>query len=79
MAKKTIVGTVTDSLIDLKDTVMGALSPPAKSAKKAVVKIGRSAMNTVSAKKNIAKKAVSKTRTAAKKAVKKVASRKKHF
>lgn len=75
MAKKTIVGTVTDSLIDLKDTVMSAISPPAKPARKAVVKAGKSTMKTGPAKKKAAKKAVTKSKGA----VKKAASRKKHL
>lgn len=94
MAKRTIVGSVTDAAVDLKDSILGILSPPAKavvraeeSARKSVMKAGRgaikSAKRAVSSKKKAvkktARKAISKTKSAVKKAAKKVAGRKKHF
>lgn len=92
MAKRTIVGSVTDAAVDLKDSILGILSPPAvvraeESARKSIMKAGRgaikSAKRAVSSKKKAvkktARKAISKTKSAVKKAAKKVAGRKKHF
>jgi hypothetical protein len=94
MAKKTIVDSVTDAVVDLKDSVVEILTPPAKaviraeqSAEKAVMGAGRRAIRAteraVTFKKKparkTARKAVSRKKGAAKKAAKKVAGRKKHL